>query len=198
MLELWSHIVARHHGKLREAFVRIEVLFNAVVSAHGDDHHELRDLQRAFGQLREELEPHLHSEAELLFSACTALERQGRPVEEALLVAHERNDASVRNGLLALRVLADDYDPRRAVCATHGMLLDALAAFELDLRRHTDEENNVLFPHVRRVRRDIKSQALPRCCRAWIGEHARGWAHGRLKSDREDGAPVQPSGRDAR
>lgn len=96
-------------------------------------------------------EPHLHSEEELLFPACVALERQARPVVDARLVAHGGAHASVRNGSFALCVLADDYDPRSAVCATHGMLLDALAAFERDLRRHIDEENDVLFPRVRRA-----------------------------------------------
>ena len=185
VLEQCSHIVARYHEELREAFPRIEALLDAVVSAHADGHPELRDLQRGFKQFRAELEPHLRSEEELLFPACAALERQGRPVEEALLAAYERDHLSVGDALTALRVLAGDYDPRSAVCTTHGSLLEALAAFELDLRRHVEEENNLLFPHVRRLgprrvperaRSARESAALPRCCQAWIGEQAQAWA----------------------
>jgi regulator of cell morphogenesis and NO signaling len=190
--------VARHHDGLRETFPRIGALLDVVVCAHSEDHPDLRNLQRSFEQFRAELEPHLRSEEELLFPACAALERQGRPLEEVLLAAHERDHVSVGDGLRALRVLAHDYDPRRAVCGIHGTLLDALAAFELDLRRHVDEENNLLFPRVRRLglrreadraprasrhpgaRRpnlsDIERTALPRCCQAWIGEQAQTWA----------------------
>lgn len=186
VLEQCSHIVACHHGGLREAFPRIEALLDAVVCAHGNDHPRLRDLQRAFGQFRAELEPHLRSEEELLFPACVALERQGRPVEEALLAAHERGDVSVGHGLTALRALATDYDPQGAVCSTHRTLLESLAAFELDLRRQLDEENDFLFPHARRMGRKTESEharsaaesrSLPRCCEAWIAEQALAWAH---------------------
>jgi regulator of cell morphogenesis and NO signaling len=48
-------------------------------------------------------------------------------------------------------VLVGDYDPQQAVCSTHRALLDALAAFELDLHQHFHEENNVLLPRVREL-----------------------------------------------
>ena len=107
VLEQCCHIAAQHEG-LRLAFPRIEALLDAVVRAHAEAHPRLRDLQRAFREFRVELESHLDREEELLFPACTALERQGRPVEEALLAAHERDHVSVDHGLLALRVLAGD------------------------------------------------------------------------------------------
>jgi regulator of cell morphogenesis and NO signaling len=203
VLEQCSHIVAGRHDGLRAAFPRIEALLDAVVGAHGADHPELRDLQRAFQQFRAELEPHLRSEEELLFPAFAALERQGRPVEEALLAAHERDHVSVGDGLVALRILAAGYDPRHAVCSTHRTLLEALAAFELDLRRALDEENDLLFPHVRRMGRQTDSEharlaaesgALPRCCQAWIGEQAHAWAVGALKPEGDDAGTIQPPG----
>lgn len=153
VLEQCSHIVARHHAALRKAWPRIDALLDAVVAAHADQHPELRDLRQGFEQFRAQLEPHLHSEEELLFPACAALERQGWPVEERLLAAHERDHLVVSDGLTSLRILAGDYDSHRAVCSVHGTLLQALAAFELDLRQHIDEENNLLFPHVRRMGR---------------------------------------------
>ncbi len=154
VLEQCSHIVAEHHDGLWEALPLIEALLDAVVCAHADDQPRLRDLQRAFEQFRAELESHLRREEELLFPACAALERHDAPVEEALLAAHESDHLSVSDGLVALRLLAGDYDPRLAVCSTHRTLLEALTAFELELRRQLDEENNLLFPHVRRMGRD--------------------------------------------
>lgn len=185
VLEQCSHIVARHHEGMREAFPRIEALLDAVIAAHADQLPELRQLRQGFERFRAQLEPHLRSEEELLFPACAALERKGWPVEEALLAAHERDHLRVCDGLAALRILAADYDQRRAVCSTHGALIEALSAFELDLRRHVQEENNLLFPHVRRLgrRRQSKrarfageSSVLPRCCEGWIAEQAHAWA----------------------
>lgn len=182
VFEQCSYIVAQHHEGLREAFPRIEALLEAVVGAHSEDHPELCDLQRGFEQFRAELEPHLRSEEELLFPACAALERQGRPVDEALLATHERDHLRVSDGLTALRILAGGYDSRRAVCSIHATLLGALSAFERDLRQRVEEENNLLFPHVRRIGRPRQcerasgSAALPRCCQAWIAEQAHAWA----------------------
>jgi regulator of cell morphogenesis and NO signaling len=149
--ELCAHIVAVHHDGLRKALARVEALLSIVVRVHGWAQLDLRDLQKAFVGLRGELEPQLASEQSVLFPACLALERRGTAIEETLLEEHERECASVGDGLAALRVLGGDYDPQHAVCSTHRALLDALAAFELDLHQHIHEENNVLLPRVREL-----------------------------------------------
>jgi hypothetical protein len=56
----------------------------------------------------------------------------------------------------ALRDLSGDYDAEHALCATHRALLEALAAFELDLHQHIHEENNVLLPRVRELAADVR------------------------------------------
>ena len=197
VVELCDHIVAVHHDGLRAAFPRIEALLSTVARVHGSDHPELFNLQTAFEQLRAELEPHLASEESVLFPACVALEREGVPVDEALLSEHEREHTDVGDGLAALRVLARDYEPQSALCNTHRALLDALAAFERDLHRHVHEENNVLIPRMRdRDRRaepalnhrkrlapavgprdhaSTEAPSLPRCCEAWLVEQTRAW-----------------------
>jgi regulator of cell morphogenesis and NO signaling len=149
--ELCAHIVAVQHDGLRKAPARVEALLSIVVRVHGWAQLDLRDLQRAFVGLRGEVEPRLASEQSVLFPACLALERRGAAIEETLLEEHERECASVGDGLAALRVLGGDYDPQHAVCSTHRALLDALAAFELDLHQHIHEENNVLLPRVREL-----------------------------------------------
>jgi regulator of cell morphogenesis and NO signaling len=196
--ELCTHIVTVHHDGLRETFPRIEALLATVVRVHGASDPKLHDLQRAFGQLRSELETHLASEASMLFPACVAFERHGAAIQEPLLSVHEREHASVGDGLAALRVLAGGYEPQSALCDTHRALLDALAAFERDLHQHVHKENNVLFPRVREPgrrpahapdHRKLRASAvgrmdrpgagdpsLPSCCQAWIVEQTRAWA----------------------
>jgi len=149
--ELCAHIVEAHHNGLRESLPRIEALLSTVVRVHGSKHPELRELQRAFAEIRGELEPHLAREESVLFPACIALERRGIGIEEALLEEHEREHASVGDGLAALRALGGDYSPQQALCGTHRALLDALAAFERDLHQHIHEENNVLLSRAREL-----------------------------------------------
>lgn len=187
--ELCGHIVAVHHDGLREAFPRIERLLATVARVHGGSAHpELRRLQAGFRELRAELEPHLASEEDILFPACRELELGGKPVDEALLTAHEREHATAGDALRALRVLANDYDPATALCSTHRALLDELAVFERDLHRHVHEENNILMPRVRALSSENRAQprrshedrdAFPRCCQAWIAEQSHGWARHR-------------------
>ncbi len=87
--ELCEHIVAAHHDKLRAELPRIEGLLATVVRVHGVGHPELHDLQRLFGTIRHELEPHLETEERVLFPACRAAEADGTLVDERLLASHE-------------------------------------------------------------------------------------------------------------
>ena len=196
--ELCAHIVEAHHDGLRESLPRIEALLSTVARVHGSSHPELRQLQRAFAEIRGELEPHLAREENVLFPACIALEQRGIGIEEALLEEHEREHASVGDGLAALRELGGDYDEQQALCGTHRALLDALAAFERDLHQHIHEENNVLLPRARERNaharadcdgpipvaaagprgpgRDRDDEPLPRCCQSWLVEQTRAWA----------------------
>ncbi len=194
--ELCAHIVAMHHNGLREALPRIETLLAAVVRVHGARDPKLHELQRTFGQLRAELEPHLHSEEDVLFPACLLLEQHGHPVDEALLSEHEREHAITGDALAELRALGADYQPQAALCNTHRALLEALAALERDLHQHVHEENNILIPRVRELslrprtrapeahenrsdRDRVESARLPRCCETWIAEQTHRWATAR-------------------
>jgi regulator of cell morphogenesis and NO signaling len=149
--ELCAHIVAVHHHGLRVALPRIEALLSTVLRVHGRGHPEVHKLQQTFLGIRAQLEPHLASEEGILFPACLALEQRGIAIDEALLEQQEHEHQHVGDGLAALRDLSGDYDSKRALCGTHRALLEALAAFELDLHQHIHEENNVLLPRVREL-----------------------------------------------
>jgi regulator of cell morphogenesis and NO signaling len=90
---------------------------------------------------------HLESEENALFPACLALEQRRVPIDAALL----EHQQQVGDALAALRDLSGDYEAEHALCGTHRALLEALAAFELDLHQHIHEENNVLLPRVREL-----------------------------------------------
>lgn len=178
--ELCEHIVAVHHDGLREAFGRIGGLLETVVRVHGAGDPQLHDVQRVWGEIRADLEPHLESEEGELFPACIAWEQHGIPVDERVIAAHEQEHAAVGDALAGLRVLCHDYDRTVAHCATHRALLDALEAFEQDLHRHVHEENNILLLRVRgewhaRPAATSKDRLSP-CCEGWIAEQTHNWA----------------------
>lgn len=185
--ELCGHIVAVHHNGLRETFP------HTVARVHGGSDPRLRDVQRLFGELRGQLEPHLASEESELFPACLAYEQNGAPVDQRVLEEHESEHAALGHALVALRILCHDYDRQAAHCNTHHALVDALEAFEQDLHRHVHEENNILLPRARQPRPTPTSEArspislrqttrvrparsLPACCEGWIAEQTHSWA----------------------
>lgn len=192
--ELCAHIVTVHHDGLREAFPRLNRLLATVAQVHGETQEpRLRDTQRLFGEIWNELEPHLASEEDELFPACVAWERDGTPVDERLVIEHEQEHTALGHALAALRIQCDDYDRATALCTTHRALLDALEAFEQDLHRHVHEENNILLPRLRETppRQRLASrspaviddpedlepaQSLPTCCESWIAEQTHSWA----------------------
>ncbi|SRR5579875_2727191 len=148
---LCEHIAAVHHVRVRGELPRIGVLLSRVVHAHVAQRPALGELQHAFDALRALLEPHLQLEEDLLFPRCVALERNGMPIEEALIEAHEDEHRAIGERLTFMRQLAQGYDRSHALCETHRATLEALAAFELDLRQHIHEESNILLPRAREL-----------------------------------------------
>jgi regulator of cell morphogenesis and NO signaling len=170
--QLCAHIVSVHHEGLRRELPRIGQLLATVVRVHGAGHPELRDLERLFAGMHAELEQHLELEERVLFPACRGLETDeaAAAVDPGVLALLENEHAETGDALAALRELADDYDPERALCGTHRTLLDALRRLELDLHRHVHEENNVLFPRVLAL--------VAAADRPGTGERAAGGGHG--------------------
>lgn len=157
---LCDHIVSVHHEGLRGELPRIAELLATVVRVHGEGRPELELTERAFATLRAELERHLQEEEQALFPACRALERGDAAVDVTLIEPHEAEHLVVGKGLVALRELAGGYDVSEALCSTHRSLLEALRHFEADLHQHVHEENNVLFPRVRKLAAEAGSAPL--------------------------------------
>jgi len=149
--ELCGHIVSVHHERLRRELPRIAELLAKVVRAHGAERPELHELQSLFARLRADLEQHIELEENVLFPACERFEAgadDGATLDPDILSLLEHDHSATGEALAAMRELADDYDPQRALCGTHRALLGTLADFERDLHQHVHEENNVLFPRI--------------------------------------------------
>lgn len=154
---LVDHIVDTHHAFLKEQLPRLDQLAARVEKAHAAEHgNMLSHLRRVYGSLRNELEPHLLKEEEILFPAIKGIDAfmtgsGTRPVVHCGSVAnpirqmeHEHDTAG--NALVELRQLTDNYQLPPDACQSFAALYDGLQALEADLHEHIHLENNILFP----------------------------------------------------
>jgi regulator of cell morphogenesis and NO signaling len=152
--QLTEHIEEDHHGYLRGALPRLQVLGERVVATHGLRHPEVVDVLRVFVQLRNELEPHLALEERVLFPLIRAQEHAvgstfpslgDHPVESTIAKLAGEHDADGEQ-IATLRRLTDGYRAPPDGCASFRLFYDGLAELEADIHAHVHKENHVLFP----------------------------------------------------
>jgi regulator of cell morphogenesis and NO signaling len=153
--KLVDHIEAVHHRPLWAQLPRITTLVDKIVTVHGDRHGELVDVQRLFGELRAELEPHLVREELGLFpmirKLASGMDETAPDIDylaeqiELLSAEHE----SVGACLEELRRVTTDYATPADGCASYVACYGTLADLEADTHLHVHKENNVLFPSAR-------------------------------------------------
>lgn len=154
--ELVDHLEATHHAYLHTEFERLTALADKVASVHGERHPELLEVQATYGELRDDLEPHLMKEERVLFPLIRELASQGadRPAPHCgslrdgpirvMSLEHDRAGEL----LSALRRLTNGYEVPDDGCVSYRALYDGLAELETDTHLHVHKENNVLFPAV--------------------------------------------------
>src|SRR6266496_3646419 len=156
LTDLIGHILDKHHVYTKEELARLEPLIEKVISAHGENHPELRGVGGLFQQLCVDLKPHMLKEEQILFPYIVAMERsavENRPAPfppfgtvknpvRMMMMEHE----TVVDLLRELRALSSNYTVPSDGCISYQTLYQALEAFEQDLHQHIHLENNILFP----------------------------------------------------
>ncbi len=146
---LIEHILDTHHRFLWDEFPRVSALVEKVARVHGHNHPELEQVQNAFGELREKVEPHLRNEENMIFPGLRT--RGDAAVSGELRTAVEQNmkEHDIAGELLAeLRELTGGYAVPPDACGSYTAMLAGLEDIESDLHLHVHKENNVLFPRV--------------------------------------------------
>ena len=153
---LIAHIVDTHHSYVRQSLPGILDHLSKVVAAHGSRHPELVFIESQFSQMAEDLLLHLVKEEQVLFPYIESLANtisHGGPhppdmfgtVQNPIrMMEIDHQEADDR--MVAIREASHNYAPPADACNTYRLVLDELQAFERDLHRHVDLENNVLFP----------------------------------------------------
>jgi regulator of cell morphogenesis and NO signaling len=153
--ELVDHIDTVHHRYLWAELPRISALVDKIATVHGERHPELFEVQRLYGELRADLEPHLTREEQELFPRIHQLAKASDPSSdltrdlaaqiEALAGEHETVGALLDD----LRRVTSGYSVPGDGCASYAACYRALADLEADTHLHVHKENNLLFPAVR-------------------------------------------------
>ncbi|MFP4502186.1 MAG: iron-sulfur cluster repair di-iron protein [Candidatus Hydrogenedentota bacterium] len=161
---LAQHIVATHHGFLKEELPRIERMVHKVAKVHGDKEPRLHEVLRVFAGLKEELLTHLGKEEQVLFPLVEQLFSGTLPAEQRALMdgplnVMEMEHDSAGEALAELRRLTGDYAPPDWACNTFRALFDSLEALEHDTHQHIHKENNILFPQVRAEIQQVRTAA---------------------------------------
>ena len=159
--ELVDHIVKVHHGYLNEELPQLSYLVNKVCRVHGGDHPELREVHNSFEDLKADLFAHMAKEEHILFSLCLGLETAGvaprshcGTVENPIRVMElEHQDAG--HALERLRELTNGYAPPEGACNSYRAMLARLEALEGDMHHHVHKENNILFPRVAALEKEL-------------------------------------------
>lgn len=151
---LVDHIETTHHAYLHAEIPRLEALADKVAGVHASRHPELVELHQLCVALRQDLEPHMAKEEQMLFPMIRELSTATSPPSfhcgsvanpiSMMMREHEQTGSILE----ALRSQTDGYHAPDDACASYRALYEALDALEADTHLHIHKENNVLFPAV--------------------------------------------------
>jgi regulator of cell morphogenesis and NO signaling len=145
--ELIHHLVDKHHAFTRDALHRATARMKTVEEEGHDD----TQLATFVAALADELLPHLQREERVLFPYILSLESAHPAIApfghvkhpiRVMLLEHE----AALELFAAIRDVTDNYRVDSQASGARRLLYAALQALEMDLRLHTQLENDVLFP----------------------------------------------------
>lgn len=158
---LIDHIVGTHHGYVRRVLPSLVWHVRKVAASHAAAHPEWLEISAVFEAVADELMSHMAKEEQVLFPyirGAAGARRRGLPLPRAPfgtvdnpIRMMEREHESAGAGLARIRELTAGYSIPSGVCATYGVCVRELEAFERDLHTHVHLENNILFPAARRL-----------------------------------------------
>jgi len=163
--QLMQHIQRVHHGYVRRNLPLLQELTTKVARVHGHAHPELSTIAQLVQDLASDLSEHMEQEEKVLFPsvrqlmiAATVSRASQHPCMKSVnLPVGALEDDHTRSGALMHRVrkLSADFTPPEYACNSWVVAFRKLEEFENDLHRHVHLENNVLFPMVRKLEREL-------------------------------------------
>ena len=152
LTELADHIIATHHGYLRQELPRLDFMTRKVAAVHGDNEARLLEIREVFVPFMDELTHHIEKEEQILFpiireiDSTTTLTESDRASLASSIRVMENEHNSAGEALEKFRNLTNDFTPPEWACNTFRAMYNSFAELEQNMHQHVHKENNVLFP----------------------------------------------------
>jgi len=156
LAELTRHIRERHHQYVRDSIPRLRALLAKIREKHGNNHRELGDIEKLFGDVAHEMLMHMQKEEQILFPFIDALEgaANGKGTIEPPFFQTVKNPIhsmmkehdSAGELMRQIRAASSGYQAPADGCTSYQAAYQGLEEFEKDLHLHVHLENNILFP----------------------------------------------------
>ncbi len=164
--KLVEHIIGFHHRYVRRALPRIDSLLGKVLTAHGQKHHEVAQVQRHFHVVADEMVRHMLKEEQILFPHIIKLEEAANAKEKIapsmfgtvrnpIRMMRAEHDTTLAE-MKAIRKVSKDFDAPKEGCNSFRALYQAVEEFERDLQQHIHLENDILFPRAEALEERVK------------------------------------------
>lgn len=162
---LVDYIINVHHRYVRENATIINELLEKVALHHGANHPELLKMSPRVSKFLNELIGHLYKEERIHFHYIKSLESGKNNneannstiegIEERIeSMTGEHEDAG--RDLKYFRTVTNNYTLPADACNSYNYLFEKMKEFEADLMEHIHIENNILFPKVIQIEKELK------------------------------------------
>ncbi len=151
--ELSDYIVKRHHSYVRENIPFLTQKLQKLCDVHGENHPELFEVNKLFGETAGNLTMHMQKEEMILFPYIRNMvkQKQGGPNTaqlgnvlgpiEVMNLEHQAEGERFEK----ISTLTNNFTTPADGCNTYQVTYKTLQDFEQDLHRHIHLESNILF-----------------------------------------------------
>lgn len=162
---LSNHIVQEHHNYVRSTLPILLVHAFQVSDMYGQQYPELIEIKQLLTALRAEFEHHMMKEEEIVFPRIRKIEEvylnTAIDVDFKLRLLYDplkvlsREHVNSDKVFHQIRRLAGNYIAPENAGTLHILFLKELKQFETDMHLHVHLENNILFPKVEAMVREL-------------------------------------------
>lgn len=162
---LTDYIVNTHHKYVIESLPMLHDVSIKVAEVHGSSHPEVLTIASLVGEIAEELSGHMQKEEQILFPYIKQLAVAKREKTQAApssfgsvanpIKMMETDHVIVGGNMDNIHELSNAYALPEDACSSYRMLYNKLDEFEQDLHQHIHLENNILFPKVIQLEKEL-------------------------------------------
>lgn len=163
---LIDHIVNIHHYHLKQILPQLRIMLEEFTAHHEKNHPHFRDIVSYFKLLENEILPHIKQEEEVIFpylrQVAHAYNKEDglgrllvRTLRKPVLSIMDKEHKILNETIFQFRQLTNHYTSPEKACTEHRVILSKLKALDNDLVQHIYLENEVLFPRIISMEKEL-------------------------------------------